>query len=73
MSDKPPFSLIFTLGPLPPKWSDHCDDVCPKCQEHTGTYAFTYEFNGALMDCPLCGALLLSGYNGGVFIWRLYK
>lgn len=55
------------------RWSDHCDDVCPYCGEHTGLFAFTYRFNNALLDCPLCGQTSISGFDVDQQIFRWFE
>jgi len=57
-----------------PRWSEHCDDVCPHCGEHTGRFAPTYRFNMFLMDCPHCGETSISGIDESqVFRWFKVK
>jgi len=59
-------------NPLP-KWSDHCDDVCPYCGKHTKNYAKTYRFNMMLLDCPHCGQTAISGFDTSQQVFRWFK
>lgn len=54
-------------------FSDNCSDICPECDKHTGAFAYTYEFNSVFTYCPACGAVLLSGYREGKFVWRIVR
>jgi len=62
-----------TNGNPCPKWSDHCDDVCPHCGKHTGRYAPTYRFNMLLMDCPHCGKTSISGWEASSQVFKWFK
>jgi hypothetical protein len=55
------------------KWSDHCDDVCPHCDEHTGIFAPTYRWNQLAMVCPRCFETAISGFDIATGTFRWFK